>query len=47
VLGAGGDLAEHIGDRRMLHLLDNFEHLVEASANVSPLIARCPTCRSS
>ncbi|MBA3778811.1 MAG: adenylate/guanylate cyclase domain-containing protein [Chloroflexi bacterium] len=41
-LGAGGDLAEYIGDKELLLLLDNFEHLVEAAADLGPLLARCP-----
>ncbi len=41
-LGASGDLSEHIGDRRLLLLLDNFEHLVSAAADVAPLLSACP-----
>jgi predicted ATPase/class 3 adenylate cyclase len=41
-LGASGDLAEHIGDARLLLLLDNFEHLVEAARDLAPMLARCP-----
>jgi predicted ATPase/class 3 adenylate cyclase len=41
-LGAEGDLAEHIGDRRLLLLLDNFEHLTRAAADLAPLLATCP-----
>ncbi len=41
-LGASGDLAEHIGDTRLLLLLDNFEHLTSAAADLAPLLARCP-----
>jgi len=41
-LGAGGDLAEHIGDKRLLLLLDNFEHLVAAAADLAPLLSACP-----
>ena len=40
-LGATGDLAEHIGDKRLLLLLDNFEHLTRAAANLVPLLERC------
>ena len=35
-LGAKNDLAEHIGDKRLLLLFDNFEHVVEAAAELSP-----------
>ena len=41
-LGATGDLAEHIGDRRLLLLFDNFEHVAPAAADVSQLLQRCP-----
>jgi predicted ATPase/class 3 adenylate cyclase len=41
-LGAPGDLAEHIGDSRMLVLLDNFEHLLEAAPALGDLLAACP-----
>src|SRR5687768_14825182 len=41
-LGATGDLAEHIGDKRLLLLLDNFEHLTAAAAHLAPLLAKCP-----
>jgi predicted ATPase/class 3 adenylate cyclase len=40
-LGASGDLAEHIGDTRLLLVLDNFEHLMAAAADVAPLLSRC------
>ena len=41
-LGAPGDLAEHIGDTRLLLLFDNFEHLVEAAPGLATLLAACP-----
>ncbi len=41
-LGASGELAEHIGDKRLLLLLDNFEHVVEAAVELASLLARCP-----
>ncbi len=41
-LGATSDLVEHIGDRRMLLLFDNFEHVVEAASGVARLLADCP-----
>jgi predicted ATPase/class 3 adenylate cyclase len=40
-LGASDDLAEHIGDTRLLLLLDNFEQLVAAAADLAPLLSRC------
>lgn len=42
-LGAKTGLAEHIADRSMLILLDNFEQVVEAAADVSVLLASCPS----
>lgn len=44
-LGAAGDLAEHIGDKRLLLLLDNFEHLMDAAADLAPLLAACPNLK--
>ena len=41
-LGAQGDLAEHIGEREMLLLLDNFEQVVEAAPEVAGLVEHCP-----
>ena len=42
VLGARDGLAGHIADRSMLLLLDNFEHVVEAAADVASVLAACP-----
>jgi len=42
VLGAKKGLAEHIADRSMLLLLDNFEQVSEAAADVAALLASCP-----
>jgi predicted ATPase len=41
-LGGGGPLDELVGDRRLLLLLDNFEHVVDAAPGVGQLLARCP-----
>ncbi|MEP7040552.1 MAG: adenylate/guanylate cyclase domain-containing protein [Chloroflexota bacterium] len=41
-LGAKSDLAEHIGDRSMLIVLDNFEQVVEAAGDLAGLLAACP-----
>ena len=41
-LGGGGTLAELVGDRRLLLLLDNFEHVVGAAVEVAGLLAECP-----
>ena len=41
-LGTTGGLAERIGERRLLLVLDNFEHLMDASADLAGLIAACP-----
>ena len=42
VVGAKDGLAEHIGDRSMLLLFDNFEHVVAAAADVAELMSSCP-----
>ena len=42
VLGAKQDLAEHIGRKQMLLLLDNFEHLLVAATELAALLAACP-----
>ena len=41
-LGATVDLAEHIGNKRLLLLLDNFEHVVAAAPEIARLLRRCP-----
>jgi predicted ATPase len=41
-LGARSTLAEHVGDRRMLILFDNFEQVIEAAADVGELLSLCP-----
>jgi len=41
-LGAGGSLEEALGDRRLLLLLDNFEHVIEAAPELTALLAKCP-----
>jgi predicted ATPase len=41
-IGARGDLAEHIGERALLIVIDNFEHVVEAAPVVARLLVACP-----
>jgi predicted ATPase/class 3 adenylate cyclase len=41
-LGARDGLADHIGDKRLLLLFDNFEHVVEAATGLSELLRSCP-----
>jgi predicted ATPase len=41
VLAAPGDLVEHIADKRLLLVLDNFEHLVNAAREVAVLLLGC------
>ena len=41
-LDARGGLAAHIGDSRMLLVLDNFEHVVEAASELADLLKACP-----
>jgi predicted ATPase/class 3 adenylate cyclase len=45
VVGAEGELARHLGAVRCLLVLDNFEQVVEASADVAALLAACPQLR--
>jgi predicted ATPase len=40
-LGAKGELAEHIGDRRTLLLVDNFEQVIEAAPQLAALMSSC------
>jgi predicted ATPase len=41
-LGARNGPAEHIADKSMLLLLDNFEQVVDAAPDVAELVAACP-----
>ena len=41
-LGAKDGLAEHVADKSVLLLLDNFEHVVEAAVGLVGLLAACP-----
>jgi len=41
-VGAKDGLAEHIADRSMLLLFDNFEQVVEAATDLAALLASCP-----
>ena len=41
-LGAKNGLAEHIGERQMLLLLDNLEQVIEAAPEISALLSSCP-----
>jgi predicted ATPase/class 3 adenylate cyclase len=41
-LGGGGSLPELVGERRLLLLLDNFEHVIEAASEVADVLAQCP-----
>jgi len=41
-LGSKNGLAEHIADKRLLLLFDNFEHLIEAAADLAALLTSCP-----
>jgi len=44
-LGAKNGLAEHIGDKSMLVLLDNFEQVIDAATAVGSLLTSCPRLR--
>jgi predicted ATPase/class 3 adenylate cyclase len=41
-LEAVGELSEHIGNRRLLLLLDNFEHVLPAAPEIGALLEQCP-----
>jgi predicted ATPase len=41
-VGARNTLAEHIGDKSMLILFDNFEHVIRAAPELATLLAACP-----
>ena len=41
-LGAKDGLAEHVGERELLLLLDNFEQVVESAPELSALLSACP-----
>jgi predicted ATPase/class 3 adenylate cyclase len=41
-LGARNELADHIADKRLLLLLDNFEHVVGAADDLTALLGSCP-----
>jgi len=41
-VGANDSLAEHVADKRLLLLLDNFEHLVDAADDLGSLVTSCP-----
>jgi predicted ATPase/class 3 adenylate cyclase len=44
-LGARDGLADHIAERELLLLLDNFEQVVDAAPNLSSLLSTCPNLR--
>jgi predicted ATPase len=41
-LGGGGSLPDLVDGRRLLLLLDNFEHVVEAAPDVAAMLTECP-----
>jgi predicted ATPase/class 3 adenylate cyclase len=45
VLGAKGEITEHIADNELLLLLDNLEHLLEAAPELGALVERCSGLR--
>jgi predicted ATPase/class 3 adenylate cyclase len=44
-VGAEGDLHEHVANKALLVLLDNFEQIVEAAPTVSSLLAATPSAK--
>ena len=45
VLGARDSLAEHIGEREMLLLIDNLEQVIDAAPELADLVEHCPNLR--
>jgi predicted ATPase/class 3 adenylate cyclase len=45
VLGSRDGLADHIADKQLLCLFDNFEQVVEAGAGLADLLAACPNLK--
>ena len=45
-LGAKDGLAEHIADRELLLVLDNFEQVAEAAPDLGQLLSACPKLRA-
>ena len=41
-VGASDGLVEHVGEMRLLVLFDNFEHLIDAAADLASVVAACP-----
>jgi predicted ATPase/class 3 adenylate cyclase len=41
-VGAKNGFAEHVADKSLLLLLDNFEHVVEAAEGLAEVLAACP-----
>jgi predicted ATPase/class 3 adenylate cyclase len=41
-LGAKESLVDHVGNKSLLLLFDNFEHVIEAAVSLSELLAGCP-----
>jgi predicted ATPase len=44
-VGSKNGLADHLGDKRLLLLLDNFEHVIPAARDVATLLSACPNVR--
>ena len=44
-IGANDGLAEHLGDKQVLLLLDNFEHVLDAAADVAAVLSACSNLR--
>lgn len=45
VVGSKDGLADHIADKQLLCLFDNFEQVVEAGAGLADLLATCPNLK--
>ncbi len=40
-----GDVADQLGDKRLLVLFDNFEHVADAAGELAGVVQRCPNLR--
>jgi predicted ATPase len=44
-IGSRNGVADHVGDKSLLLMLDSFEHLVEAANDLAGLLVACPNLR--
>ena len=44
-IGAQNGVAEHVGERELLLLLDNLEQVIDVASDLAQLLERCPNLR--